>query len=121
MLLGSVALIISNYDQITVDRKGEIVNMRIESLPKSCIGAKVRYYVTYSYNGELFDKATRGDFCEKHHVGEIIEMNFLKGNKTILGADEAAASNLVAFVGLGILGLLITITQWLKMRSFVER
>ena len=121
MFLGSVVLIISNYDEITVDRKGEIVKMRIESLPRSCIGGKVRYNVTYSYDGELFDKATRGDFCEKHNVGELIEMKFLKGNKRILRPDESAASNLAAFGGLGILGLLITITKWRKMGSFRER
>ena len=117
LFLGSIGLIIGNYDEIKVDRNGKIVKMQIEKLPQSCIGAKVRYYVTYSYKGELYDKSTRGDFCQKHHVGELIDMKLLEGSKTILRPDESAMMQILSSVALGILGLVISIMQWRKMRS----
>jgi hypothetical protein len=117
VFLGSIILIISNYDKTIVDKKGQVVQMKIEKLPRSCIGAKVRYFVTYSYEGMLYEKATRGDFCEKHYIGELIDMKVLKGFKTILRPNESTLLNLLSFGLLGLLGLLISILQWRKIRS----
>ena len=117
IFLGSIILIISNYDEMIVDKKGQVVQMKIEKLPRSCIGARVRYFVTYSYEGNLYEKATRGDFCEKHYVGELIDMKVLKGFKTILRANESSLLNLLSFGLLCLLGLLISILQWRKIRS----
>ena len=113
--IGSIILISANYHEMIIDKKGQIVQMKIEKLPRSCIGAKVRYFVTYSYESELYEKATRGDFCEKHYVGELIEMKILKGYKTILRPNESTLLNLISFGLLGLLGLLISILQWRKM------
>jgi hypothetical protein len=116
--LGSIVLIFTNYDEVNVERNGKVVKMQIKKLPRSCIGAKVRYFVTYSYEGNLYDRATRGDFCEKHHVGELIDMKFLEGSKTILRPDESAMTQIVSSIILGLFGLVISISQWRKMRSF---
>lgn len=115
--IGSIVLIFANYDEVSVWRNGKIVQMKIEKLPSSCLGARVRYYVTYSYDGELYEKATRGDFCERHHEGELIEMKFLDGSKTILRPDESAIINLMSFVAMGVVGLGIAVYQWSKLRS----
>ncbi len=116
--LGSIGLFISNYDSIKVEREGEVVLMRIESLPASCIGAKVRYFVTYSYQGMLFEKATRGDFCVKHHVGEMIPMKYFPGSSLILRPDESAILNQFSTILLGIMGLIIFLTQLRKYLKF---
>lgn len=118
LFIGGIILIFKNYDSLNVERNGKVVKMKIEQLPKSCIGAKVRYFVTYSYEGEVYDKATRGDFCERHHVGEFIDMKFLEGSKTILRPDESVMINLISFGALGLLGVGISISQWRKMQSF---
>lgn len=117
IFIGSIILIFTNYDTLNVERNGEVVKMRIEQLPKTCIGSKVRYFVTYSYEGEMYDKATRGDFCEKHYVGELIDMKFLEGSNTILRPDESAMLNLLSFAALGLLGAGISISQWKKMKK----
>ena len=117
IFLGSLVLIFANYDEVNIDRNGKIVKMKIEKLPQSCIGARVRYFVSYSYEGEIYDKATRGDFCERHHVGELVDMKLLKGSKKILCPNESTMMNLAAFAGLGLLGLAISISQWRKMRK----
>ncbi|MCH5688928.1 hypothetical protein LWM68_34545 [Niabella sp. W65] len=78
IFVGSIGLLFKKYEDLEVERKGDVVKMKIESLPRSCIGARVRYFVTYSYNGKMFEKATRGNFCEKHYVGELVDMKFLK-------------------------------------------
>ena len=118
IFIGSIILMFTNYHTLNVERNGEVVKMKIEQLPKACIGAKVRYFVTYSYEGEMYDKATRGDFCEKHYVGELIDMKFLEGSKTILRPDESAMLNLLSFAAVGLIGAGISISQWKKMKKY---
>ena len=107
--IGSIILIYFNYEKLEVDRKGIVVKMRIEKLPSSCIGAKVRYFVSFSYNGEIYNKVTRGDFCDKHHVGEMIDIKWLNGSKYILWPHESALMNLISFGILGLFGLIISV------------
>jgi hypothetical protein len=114
--IGSMILLYANYDTLDVERNGKIVKMKIERLPSSCIGAKVRYFVKYSYNNKLYDKATRGDFCKKHFIGELIDMKYLEGSKTILRPNESSFMNLISFGVLGLLGLVISFLQWRKMK-----
>lgn len=116
LFTASIILIYFNYDEIKVYRNGSIVKMRIEKLPSSCIGAKVRYYVSFSYNGKIYDKATRGAFCDNHHVGEMIDIKWLKGSKSILWPHESALTNLISFGVLGLLGLTISAFQWKKIK-----
>ncbi|MBX9732444.1 MAG: hypothetical protein K2X37_00120 [Chitinophagaceae bacterium] len=115
--LGSIALFFSQYDTLDVERKGKIVKMRIEELPRSCIGAKVRYFVKYSYNGKVYEKATRGDFCQRHYVGELIDMKFLKGSDVILRPGESVMLNLLSLVFLGLFGASVSISQWKKLKK----
>lgn len=114
---GSIILIIRNYEKFNIERHGKVVEMRIESLPKSCIGAKVQYFVTFSYKGEMYDKQTRGNFCEKHHVGELMDMKMLDDSKYILFPHESALSDLISFGVLGLFGLILSITQWKKIKN----
>ena len=114
--VGSIILIPYNYEKFDVDRNGIIVKMRIEKLPSSCIGAKVPYFVSFSYNGEIYDKATRGDFCDKHRVGEMIDIKWLNGSKYILWPNEPALMNLISCGVLGLFGLIISVLQWKKMK-----
>lgn len=117
LLIGAIILIYSNYEQLNVEKNGKIVKMTIVGLPKSCIGAKVRYFVTYSYDGVNYDKATRGNYCETHYIGQLIDMKVLEGSNTILRPDESARMNLLSFVALGLLGAWISISQWHKMKT----
>lgn len=116
LFIGSIILIAGNYEKFTVERHGQVVAMQIKDMPKSCVGAKVRYFVIYSYNGERYDKATRGDFCEKHYIGETVNMKMFKGSKYILYPNESALKSLVSFAVLGIFGLVLFILQWKKLR-----
>ena len=113
--IGSIILIKSNYEEFNIEQNGHVVKMKIENLPKSCFGAQLRYFVTYSYNGKKYDKPTRGDFCEKHHVGELVDMKILDGSKYMLYPNESALKSLVSFGILGLFGLILSITQWKKI------
>jgi len=116
VFVGSLILIYFNYEKFDVDRNGVIVKMRLEKIPTSCLGAKLRYFVSFSYKGEMYDKATRGDFCDKHHVGEMIDIKWLNGSKYILWPSESGIMNLLSYLFLGIVGLIISALQWKKMR-----
>ncbi len=115
--IGSIALFFSQFDTLDVERNGKIVKMKIEELPKSCIGARIRYFVKYSYDGEMYEKATRGDFCQKHYVGEFINMKFLQGSKIILRPEESVIVNLVSLILLGLFGAGVSISQWKKLKK----
>lgn len=54
--VGSLILIASNFALLKIEKEGEIVFMKIEKLPASCLGTKVNHYVTLSYAGEIFEK-----------------------------------------------------------------
>jgi hypothetical protein len=107
----------NSYDKFLVENNGHLVKMRIEKLPASCIGAKVPYFVTFSYNGETYDKQTRGDFCDKHYVGELIEVKMLEGSKHVLFTNESTLFNLMSCGVLSLFGLFLSITQWKKIRN----
>ncbi len=85
--------------------------MKIEKLPASCIGARVPYFIKFSYEGKIYDKAVRGDFCDKHRLGELIEMKMLGGSDKILFPRESAMLSLVSFGILSISGLLLALSQ----------
>jgi len=114
-LLGSIVLLVSNYPKLEIQYNGQLVQMKIEKLPASCLGSKVRYFITFSYNGKFYEKATRGNFCETHRVGQLVDMKVLGESDTILFAHESALLDLISFIGLAFLGLVLCIVQWKKM------
>jgi hypothetical protein len=114
---GSIDLMVFNYDDIAVQRKGKVVKMRIEKLPSVCLGTKVKHYTTLSYNGEYYVKRIGGNFCDEHHIGEFIDVKFLSGSSTVLFPGESVTSNLLACIGLGVVGIGIAISQWKKIRK----
>lgn len=119
--IGSIILTISNHDEYRVGEHGHVVTMRIENLPASCIGSKVTYFVTFSYKGKLYDKRTRGNFCNEHHIGELMEVRMLEGSDRILWPNESGIKGLISGVGLGLFGLGIAIAAQVKMRRFKKK
>ncbi|MBW0177582.1 hypothetical protein [Sediminibacterium sp.] len=115
--VGSIFLIPSTYEKLKVEKNGSIVKMRIEQLPKTCIGARVNYNVIYSYEGVFYNKSTRGNFCQLHSVGEMIDMKYLNGSEIVLRPNESAMISFISLAVLGFGGLLISILQWKKSRS----
>lgn len=116
MFIIASVLVVTNSQSLQVQKRGKLVKMKIEKMPSSCVGSKVRYYVTYSYDGKLYDKATRGDFCEKHSVGEFIDMKFLEGSDIILRPEESAVMNSISAVILALIGIGISVSQWRKLK-----
>lgn len=115
LFFGSIALLASNYDSIKVERSGQIVKMRIEKLPNSCLGTKVKHFVTLSYNNEIYTKQIGGIFCDEHSVGELVDMKVLERSDIVLFPQESVWVNLVSFGILGLFGLVMIIYQWKKV------
>lgn len=100
-----------------VQQNGKRVKMRIDKLPASCIGAQVPYFVTLSYQGKNYDKKTRGNFCEKHYLGELVEVRMLEGSRHILFVNESALFNLISCGILSLFGLTLALSQWKKIKN----
>jgi hypothetical protein len=107
----------NSYEKFKVEKYGHLVKMRIEALPNACLGTKVPYFVNFSYNGTTYDKQTRGDFCEKHSVGELINIRMLEGSKYVLFENESALFNLLSCGAISLFGLILAITQWKKIQN----
>ncbi len=112
--VGSIFLFASDFALLKIEKEGEIVFMKIEKLPASCLGTKVNHYVILSYAGEIFEKKIGGMFCDEHHVGELIEMKYLEGGKEPLFPKESVISNLISCSLLGLIGLIISAKQVFK-------
>lgn len=112
--IGSVLLLINNYKDIQIERNGVIVKMRIEKLPVSCLGTRVKHFATFSYNGENYIKRIPAGYCDQHTVGELIDMRYLESSSSILFPNESVMSNLTAFGILGLLGIGMLFYYWIK-------
>jgi len=110
--LGSFVLLKQSLEKLNVDRNGLVVKMEIVSLPKSCIGAKVPYIVKFKYAGVIYDKQTRGDFCEIHYIGQLVELKWLDGIDTVLFPFESGWVEVVSDILLGVLGLVTCVAIW---------
>ncbi|MBL7736636.1 MAG: hypothetical protein JNL51_14345 [Chitinophagaceae bacterium] len=116
MLIGSIALIVNNYNGFKVERSGVLVKMRIKKLPNSCLGTKVKHFVTLSYTGENYIKMIGGKFCDEHNIGELIDMKYLEGSPIVLFPKESVLRNLISFGILGLLGLGMIVYQLTKSK-----
>lgn len=103
--IGSIALVAANYKTLNIERKGRIVEMQIMKVPKSCLGTRIKHFVTLSYKGEEFIKRVGGSFCDEHNPGEFISVKYLEGHDEVLFPGETVKSNLISFVVLGVLGV----------------
>lgn len=115
--IGSIFLIVKKLDDFHVETTGVIVSMKIEKMPKPCLGAKAYYFVTLSYESDTYDKRIGGNFCEEHQVGEFINMKYLRGSSIVLFPDESIKSQFYSISILGLFGLVLAINQLRKMRK----
>ena len=83
--------------------------MKIDKLPFSCIGTKVKHYVTLSYAEKKFIKQIPALFCEEHKIGEFIKMKYLENYNDTLFLNESALSSLIGFGIIGLIGVSILI------------
>jgi hypothetical protein len=114
LFIGSIVLIGFNYSDLKVERQGVVVKMKIEKLPNSYIGTKVKHFVTLGYNGESYINRVGEKFCDEHSVGELIDIKFLKNSSTVLFLGESVILDLLSFAILGIFGAGISLYQWKK-------
>jgi len=114
LFIVSFFLLLSNFEDIKVAQNGKVVNMRIEKLPTSCLGTRIKHFMTVSYNNKFYIKRIGGKYCEEHHVGEVVEIRFLEGSELVLFPSESGKSNLIALVILGLLGSFLIVYWWIK-------
>jgi len=107
--IGSFFLLPNCLKKLEVGQHGTIVKMKIEKMPSSCIGTKVPYYVSFSYNNKRYEKQTRGGFCEKHYIGELVDIKMIPGEDTILWPFDSGVGDILSLIVLGVFGLSISI------------
>ncbi|MCW3467947.1 hypothetical protein [Chitinophaga nivalis] len=122
--IGSFFLIPNSLKKFEVGQHGTIVKMKIEEMPSSCIGTKVRYQVVFSYNSKRYEKQTRGGFCEEHYIGELVDIKMLPGEDTILWAFDSGLGDILSVIGLGLFGLGVSIAvvvkNWMFKREILK-
>jgi hypothetical protein len=117
LLIFSIYLTVGSFDDVRVQEKGTIVKMRIEELPLSCLETRTSQYATFSYANEFFVKQIDAQFCNEHHVGELVDMKYLAGNPLILLPGESAKSQLQSALALVIVSCMIGFFYWRKIQG----
>ena len=112
MFWGSIILIGTNIKSLKIEKDGLLVSMRIVKMPESCLGTKVKHFISLDFNGETFLKRVGGQFCDTHHPGEFITMKYLAGYDEVLFPNESVLRNLISFGLLGVVGLGIIVYYW---------
>jgi len=109
LFIGALFLLKSNYPSINVQKNGSLVKMEIKKMPSSCLGTRIKHYATFSYNGTSFIKMIPSGYCDRHQVGELVDMKYLPDESVILFPDESAIRQLIAFGVLAFLGAILAI------------
>ncbi|RAJ06722.1 hypothetical protein LX64_01849 [Chitinophaga skermanii] len=104
LFIGSLLLIGANMKVFEIAQDGKIVKMVLIEKPPICLGTKP-YVVTFSYEGQNYNKQVRGTFCEDYKIGDIFDMKMLPGEDTVLWINETGVSNLVAGICLALFGV----------------
>ena len=113
--IGSIIIVINKYEDLQVQRNGEIVKMRIEKMPANCLGGKSYYFAKLSFRDTIYDVRINGNFCDQHHVGELIDMKYLTGSSIVLFPNESVTTQIVSGIFISSFGLFIMITYWKKI------
>jgi len=83
-------------DIYKVERDGQIVEAQIIKLPNYCGSTRGKYYMDLNYQGEIFIKRIPAGFCDKHKVGELIQIKYLEGEESILFVGEEMTGEFIA-------------------------
>lgn len=114
MIILAILLSLVNYKQHKVQRDGVIVNMQIVKIPASCIGTKVKHYAMFLYNGVTYIKDVGPSFCDKHYIGENIDMRYLEGESVILYPGESVSGTFYMLLAVALGGLALIIYYIIK-------
>lgn len=109
LFIACFLFMVTNFEDLKVARNGAIVYMRIEQLPTSCLGTRIKHFMTVSYNSKRYIKKIGGKYCEEHRIGEVVGMKFLEGSELVLFPNESGISNLIALIISGLIGMSLMI------------
>ncbi|MBC8112448.1 MAG: hypothetical protein H7Y04_15455, partial [Verrucomicrobia bacterium] len=63
------------FKDLEVKEKGKIVTVKIISIPADCIGSRrTNLHFKFEYKGRSYGKTIGTSFCQKHEIGDKIEM-----------------------------------------------
>lgn len=92
----SIAFIQDDFINLKIKNEGKIVSMEIIEKPKSCLGTKVKWFMKVKYQNKILLKQIPSIFCEKHAVGDIIDVRYLEGEDRILLPEEGVTLSFIA-------------------------
>jgi len=100
-----------------VERNGEIVQVRIVEIPGSCLGTKVKWFMKFEYEGIIYPIQIAGNFCESHHIGDLVPLKTIRGSDIFLFPNYRAFSEFVSIGAMSIFGLGWFISQIIKKKE----
>lgn len=114
LIIGSIFFVRAEFGRLKVLRQGKIVKMEIVEKPNSCLGTKVKWMMKLKLENDIFSKQISGAYCEEHHLGEIVEMRYLKGSEIVLFPKEGVTMEFISSIVIGILGLGLLLNSLLR-------
>ena len=108
----------AKFRELNTQREGKVVKMKIIDKPESCLGTKVKWFMKVEYNGKIFSKQISGSYCEKHQIGNWVEIIYLEGSNIILLPTESVWKDIFAGLGISIFGLIVIIYYGIIKKLF---
>ena len=106
IVIVSLILLKNKGDVYKIEKEGSIVKMKILKLPSYCGLTRGKYYADFFYETMTFNKRIPTGFCDKHKVGELVDMKYLESEETVLFPNETVKAEFIAIAIFLFLGLL---------------
>lgn len=93
-----------DIQEYNIQKNGELVTVTITYLP-TCIGAKIQYFMKFTYSGQEFDKKIACGIAENYKVGQKIKLKHIEARDIFLFENETKEKEFFANGILAIMGI----------------
>ncbi len=69
--------------EYNIQKNGDLVIATITYIP-DCVGAKIMYFMKFTYAGKEFDKKVGCGFADTHKIGDTIQLRHIDGSDIFL-------------------------------------
>ncbi len=84
-----------DIQEYQVQKNGQIIAATIIFIP-NCIGAKIKYFIKFKYEGKIFDKKAGCGFGDIYKVGDSIRLKHLIRTDIFLFENEKKETEFIS-------------------------
>ena len=90
--------------ECNIQKNGDLVTATITYIPH-CIGAKIMYFMKFTYEGKVFDKKVGCGYADTYKIGDRIQLRHIDGSDIFLFENEKVEKEFISSGILAVLGI----------------